>query len=74
MGDDVIVFLCKERFSVDTYIKLQSHKYDPFKVTWKINDNAYVVALPNFINISYTFNVVGIHEYQADTAIYQEKT
>lgn len=44
-----------------------------FKMTRKINDNAYMVALPNAMNILYTFNVANIHEYQVDDAIYQEK-
>ncbi|KAI5381327.1 hypothetical protein KIW84_UN0826 [Lathyrus oleraceus] len=66
-GENVMVFLHREMFPVGTYSKFQPHKYDPFKVTQKINDNAYV----DFMNRSKNFNVGDIHEYQDET-LYQE--
>lgn len=43
--DDVILFLRNERSPVGTYGKSQPCQYGQFKVTRKINDNDYVVAL-----------------------------
>ncbi|KAI5415959.1 hypothetical protein KIW84_041118 [Lathyrus oleraceus] len=53
---------------------VDKRKYGPFSVTRKINDNAYAVALPDAMNISNTFNVTEIHEYQSDEALYKEES
>lgn len=45
-------------------------RYALFKVTRKINDNAYVVTLPDDMNISNIFSVADIHEYYADELLF----
>ena len=58
-----MVYLQKGWFPIDTCNKLKDKKYRSFQITKKINNNAYVVALPLDLNISSIFNVADLYNY-----------
>ncbi|GKE29214.1 hypothetical protein Tco_1444598 [Tanacetum coccineum] len=62
--------VCAQRRTWDpgiTWLKiLKEHLEDKYKILRKINDNAYVVDLPNTMSISKTFNVSDIYEFHSE--------
>lgn len=66
VGDQVMLFLHKERFPVGTYNKLQPMKYGLYSIEKKIHDNLYVVGFPNSMGISKKFNGANIFPFYGD--------
>jgi TPR repeat protein len=58
--DLLMVYLRKGQLPIGVSRKMKDKKYNPCKILQKINDNTYVVDLPEDLAISSTFNVVDI--------------
>ena len=70
VGDQVMIYLRKERLSAGVHGKLRQKRYGPFKVLKRINAKAYMIDLPNNMNISKTFNIVYISTYHPEGNLY----
>ena len=64
-GDLVWVVLTTERNPAGPYTKLQQKKIGPCPILHKINNNAYLVKLPDHLCFSNSFNVHHLHPYHA---------
>jgi len=65
-GDLVWIHLRKERFPNKQNAKLSPRADGPFRVTQKINDNAYKIELSGDYGVSATFNVADLSPYFGD--------
>ena len=64
LGDYVMVRIHSERFLSGTIKELHARGAGPFEVMKKINDNAYVLNLPEGFDISSIFNVEDLVVYK----------
>ncbi|KAL6529609.1 hypothetical protein OROGR_015232 [Orobanche gracilis] len=74
VGDLVWINLRKERFPSKRRNKLMPRAEGPFKVTAKINDNAYRVELPGDYGVHATFNVGDLSPFLDDEGIAELRT
>lgn len=62
-GDEVMVYLRKERFLVGTYNKLPMKKFGPCRILRKFSSrNAYEVEIPDSLSSSPIFNIADLHD------------
>nr|GMD93444.1 Zinc finger, CCHC-type [Ipomoea batatas] len=73
VGEQVLIYLRKERYPAGTFHKLNPKKYGPFEIVRKINDNAYVVDIPDEWKISKTFNVADIFKFYPGQELYPDE-
>ena len=69
VGDYVMVHLRKEGVPTREYSKLKHKKIGPFHILQKINDNVYIIDLPEHYVILNTFNVQDLYEYHGPERI-----
>ena len=64
IGDLVMAYLKKERFSKGTCNKLKLKKIGPCKVLRKFSANSYEIELPFDLQISLIFNVSDLYPFR----------
>ena len=56
-----MVHLSKKRYPKGTYNKLKPRKFGPCKIKRRINDNTYLMDLPEELDINHVFNMVDLY-------------
>jgi len=64
VGDYMMVWICPEWFPPGTVKKLHARSAGPFQILKKLNDNTYVIDLPQDFGISSTFNIEDLVDYK----------
>ena len=59
-----MVRIRSEQFPPGTVKKLHAHSAGPFQILKKLNDNAFIVDLPQDFGISSTFNIEDLVDYK----------
>jgi len=73
-GDLVWLHLRKDRFPDLRKSKLMPRADGPFKITEKINDNAYKLELPPEFGVSPTFNISDLKPYLGEEDMLESRT
>ncbi|EEF42770.1 conserved hypothetical protein [Ricinus communis] len=73
VGDEVIIFLRKERIPIGHSNKFKPKKYGPCKIIKEVNGNAYVADFSNWLNIFKTFNVADLLLFLSDVKLSYEE-
>lgn len=68
-GELVWVVLTKDRMPLHEYNKLRSRKIGPVQVLERINNNAYMLQLPDNIKTANVFNVKYLSKFKGDNDV-----